>query len=94
MMNPAYRELLGKDRSTSETGHGSDEAMDGAKFRNVVGFLARPTTTKRSSDTGRSLIGLPGLRLTDSTPGLAYLVPTTVFVLRFCTRQVHLSILK
>jgi hypothetical protein len=36
--------LLGKDRSTSETGHGSDEAMDGAQFRNLVGFLGRPTT--------------------------------------------------
>jgi hypothetical protein len=24
MMNPASGELLGKDRSTSETGHGSD----------------------------------------------------------------------
>jgi hypothetical protein len=50
MMNPAYRELLGKDRSTSETGHGSDEAMDGAQFRNVVGFLGRPTTTDRRVD--------------------------------------------
>jgi hypothetical protein len=44
------RELLGKDRSTSETGHGSDEAMDGAQFRNVVGFLGRPTTIDRCVD--------------------------------------------
>lgn len=44
MMNPASGELLGKDRSTSETGHGLEEAMNGAQFRNVVGFLGRPTT--------------------------------------------------
>ena len=50
MMNPASGELLGKDRSTSETGHGSDEAMDGAQFHNVVGFLRRPTTSDRRVD--------------------------------------------
>ena len=50
MMNPAPRELLGKDRSTSETGHGPDEAMDGAQFRNVVGFLGRPPTIDRCVD--------------------------------------------
>ena len=50
MMNPASRELLGKDRSTSETGHRSYEAMAGAQFRNVVGFLGRPTTTDRRVD--------------------------------------------
>jgi hypothetical protein len=44
IMNPAAGGLLGKDRSTSETGHGSDEALDGAQFRNLVGFLGRPTT--------------------------------------------------
>jgi hypothetical protein len=55
MMNPAYRKLLGKDRSTSETGHGSDEAMDGALFRNVVGFLGRPTTIDRCVDAMRHL---------------------------------------
>ena len=49
-MNPAWRELLGKDRSTSETGHGLEEAMNGAQFRNVVGFLGRPTTTDRRID--------------------------------------------
>ena len=50
MMNPASRELLGKDRNTSETGHGSDEAMDGVQFHNVVGCLGRPTTTDRRVD--------------------------------------------
>ena len=50
MMNPASRELLGNDRSTSETGHGSDEAMEGAQFRNLVGFVGRPTTTDRRVD--------------------------------------------
>jgi hypothetical protein len=50
MMPQAYRELLGKDPSTSETGHGSDEEMDWAQFRNVVGFLGRPTTIDRCVD--------------------------------------------
>jgi hypothetical protein len=50
MMPQAYRELLGKDPSTSETGHGSDEEMDWAQFRNVVGFLGRPTTIDRRVD--------------------------------------------
>ena len=50
-MTPASRELLGNDRSTSETGHRSDEAMDGAQFRNLVGFLGRPTTTGRRFDS-------------------------------------------
>jgi hypothetical protein len=50
MLNPASRKVLGNDRSTSETGHGSDEAMGGAQFRNVVGFLGRPTTTDRRVD--------------------------------------------
>ena len=50
MMPSAYRELLGKDPSTSETGHGSDEEMDWAQFRNVVGFLGRPTTIDRRVD--------------------------------------------
>ena len=39
MMSPAYRGLLGNDRSTSETGHGSDEAMDGSQFCYVADFL-------------------------------------------------------
>ena len=50
MMNLASRELLGNDRSTSETGHRSDETMDGAQFRNFVGFLGRPTTIDRCVD--------------------------------------------
>jgi hypothetical protein len=50
MMNPASRELLGNDRSTSETGPRSDEAMDGAQFRNLVDFLGRPTTIDRCVD--------------------------------------------
>ena len=50
MMNPAYRELLGKDRSTSETGHGSDEATGRAQFRNVVGCLGRAAITDRRVD--------------------------------------------
>jgi hypothetical protein len=50
MMNPASRELLGNDRSTSETGPRSDEAMDGAQFRNFVDFLGRPTTIDRCVD--------------------------------------------
>ena len=50
MMNPASRELLGNDRSTSETGRGPDEATDEAQFRNVVRFLGRPTTSDRRVD--------------------------------------------
>jgi hypothetical protein len=50
MMNPASRELLGNDRSTSETGPRSDEAMYGAQFRNLVDFLGRPTTIDRCVD--------------------------------------------
>ena len=42
--------MLGKDRSTSETGHGSDEAMGRAQFRNVVGCLGRAAITDRRVD--------------------------------------------
>jgi hypothetical protein len=50
MMTPASGKPVGKDRSTSETGHRSDEVMDGAQFRNVVGFRSRPTIADRRVD--------------------------------------------
>ena len=60
IMNPAARRLLGKDRLTSETRYGSDEAMDSAQFRNVVGFLDRPTTIDRRVDAmGQQQPNLP-----------------------------------
>ena len=45
MMNPASRELLGNDRSTSETGHRSDEVPTSTEASPSDGFLSPKTGT-------------------------------------------------
>ena len=65
MMNPASRELLGNDRSTSETGPRSDEAMDGVYLYRgiVVGWVSLPQN--RHHPPAGQVLDLPSGRVAD-----------------------------